>query len=79
MTKSMTKMKLKKGTCPSCYGKKFYTQMYSIRGTDDFGGERFETKPKIHKVLCPTCKGTGKKLKIAKMKTHTLKVRKNNI
>lgn len=58
--KNNNKTELKKGQCPSCWGKGFYTQMYGIRGADDFGGEGFETKPTIHKKECPTCKGTGK-------------------
>lgn len=44
-----------KEECKSCYGKGYYTQMYNTIGSEDFGGEGFETGSKIHKIPCKEC------------------------
>ena len=55
------KPKLKKGNCPSCWGKGFYTQMYGKHYSADFVGDKsYDEKPSIHKIPCSDCKGSGK-------------------
>lgn len=52
---------LPKGVCPSCWGKKYYTQMHGERGYADFIGDKsFSEAPSIHKYPCSKCNGTGK-------------------
>lgn len=59
------KKKLKKGQCSSCWGKGFYTQMHGTHGAEDFGGDGFEIKPRIHKYPCSKCNGTGSDINVA--------------
>lgn len=51
---------LSKGVCPSCWGKKYYTQLHGEEGFEDFGGEGYIKAPEIHKYPCSKCNGTGK-------------------
>jgi len=54
-----TKLKLKKGVCSACWGKKYYTQMLSYNGFGDFDNKVYQGS-KIEKKSCPRCNGTGK-------------------
>lgn len=48
--------KLDKKLCKSCYGKRYYTQIFGFNGYADFEGDKsFKTSPKIYQIACPTC------------------------
>jgi hypothetical protein len=47
--------KKEKPKCESCYDKGYYTQIYNTIGSEDFGGEGFETGSQIHKIPCKEC------------------------
>ena len=49
--------------CYSCGGKGTYSQIHGLHGAEDFGGDGFDTVPKIYKHLCTACNGTGLKPK----------------
>lgn len=48
-----------KEKCYSCAGKGTYSQIHGVHGSEDFGGDGFDEKPKIHNYPCKSCNGTG--------------------
>lgn len=54
--------KLDKKLCKSCYGKRYYTQIFSFDGAADFFGDKpFKTEPQIYQIACPTCNFRNKR------------------
>ena len=48
-------MKLDEKKCKYCYGKRYYTVLYGIHGSEDFGGDGFDSAPSIHRIACSKC------------------------
>lgn len=45
------------GGCTKCYGKGYSTQMAQLIGAEDFGGDGFVEKPKVHINYCSCERG----------------------
>lgn len=45
------------GNCTKCYGKGYNTQLAQMIGAEDFGGDGFVEKPKVHMNFCSCERG----------------------
>lgn len=57
LTQQEARLKQAFGGCTKCYGKGYATHMQQLTGYDDFGGEGFQEKPKVHITYCSCDRG----------------------
>ena len=39
--------------CKYCYDKRYYSVIFGIHGSEDMGGDGFDSLPQIYNIACP--------------------------